>query len=159
MLALLSLEACFFFPSSRPSQAQVAAQLREEGKFEEAIAAYRKHIADREQSPSRAEDENPSFYLVLIGDVEMQRGDRQAAKAAYAAARTQNVSTGLVGDRYRQLAEAYAKDSEYEEAIAVLKEGRDIDPLLFDIAIDDLHKRSLQAEDGTLTTEPSRPPQ
>lgn len=147
LLILLALEGCMLFPTNRPSHAQLAGELREEGKFDEAIAHYRAHIADRVASPSRATDENPSFYLVLIGDIELQRGDREAAKAAYATARSEQVGKELVGDRYRLLAESYAKDHRYEDGIAVLKEGRDLDPLLFDIAIDDLHKRSLQEED------------
>lgn len=144
---LLALEGCIFFPSNRPSHAQIAGELRGEGKFDEAIAEYRAHIADRVASPDRAADENPSFYLVLIGDIELERGNREAAKAAYAAARNDKVGKELVGDRYRLLAESYAKAHHFEEGIAVLKEGRDLDPLLFDIAIDDLHKRSLQEED------------
>ncbi len=147
LVALLLLQGCIFFPTNRPSRAQVAGELRTEGKFDEAIAEYRAHIADRAASPSRTADENPSFYLVLIGDIELERGNYEAAKSSYATAREENVGKELVGDRYRLLAESYAKEHRFEEAIAVLKEGRALDPLLFDIAIDDLHKRSLQEED------------
>lgn len=154
LIFVLAVEGCMFFPANRPSRAQIAGELRSEGKFDEAITEYRAHIADRVASPNRAADENPSFYLVLIGDIELERGNRDAAKAAYAAARSDNVGKELVGDRYRLLAESYAKDHRYEEGIAVLKEGRELDPLLFDIAIDDLHKRSLQEED-----EATRPPE
>ncbi len=124
---------CF---SSGPEQLTQAEGLTSEGKHDEAIAAYRQHIAERLETTDRAEWENPYFYLLSIGDIELSRGNVDAALAAYEEAEREKVDPPLVADRYRAVASWYEERGELQKALDILTKYREKDPLIFDSMLD-----------------------
>lgn len=124
---------CF---SSESAQLHAAEELSSEGKPEEAIAAYRSHISERLETPERPEWENPYFYLLNIGDIELSRGNVDAALAAYEEAEREKVELPLVADRYRAVAAWYEEHGELQKALDVLTTYREKDPLIFDSMLD-----------------------
>lgn len=116
--------------------------------YDQAIEAYRRHIAERLAIKDRPEWENPNFYLLLIGDIELARGQYDAALAAYQQAEDAGVERITVSDRYRYVASWYERNGELESAIAVLQQYRDRDPLLFDLVLDRLGKEIVRRSDA-----------
>jgi tetratricopeptide (TPR) repeat protein len=132
-LALLLISGCF---STGPRELLDAEALSDEGKHEEAIAAYREHIANRLEVADRPEWENPYFYLLNVGDIELSRGNVDRALAAYEEAEREKVDLPLVADRYRAVASWYEEHGQLEQALEILTEYRDKDPLIFDSMLD-----------------------
>lgn len=130
-----------------PSHAQRAAQLRQQGKYEESIEQYRLHMEQRKNDPNRPQDENPSFYELLIGDVFLDAGNPKEAEESYLRASSQNVHGDLVNFKFRHLGQWYESQGNLGKAIEILKKYRDRDPLMFDYDIDRLHKAMLKQED------------
>ena len=128
------------------SNAQIAQKLRQEGKYEQAIARYLVHIQRRMHDPRRPDDENPYFYYAIIGDIYLQLDDVVRARESYETAHTQGVDAALVKDKFRGLARWHEQRGEYEEAINILKQYRDLDPLMIDSDIDRNHKEMVAAE-------------
>lgn len=145
LAALLLLPSCstFSFYSS-VSDALVAEQYRADGKYIEAVAAYRRHLAQRLMSKS--DDENPYFYLLLIGDCYLELGKIPQARQSYDEALTHNIANNLVAERYRRIAKWFEANNELEKAIAELSRYRELDRLLFDLEIDRLHKKFVAKE-------------
>lgn len=145
---LLSLSSCFWFVfSSGESHARVAAKLREQKKYAEAITEYRAHISSRLTDSNREQDENPYFYLILIGDTYLESGDQERALESYIEAKDRAVETALVVDRVRRVARLYHEAGRSKEAVSILKRYRELDPFVFDLDIDENLKAIVMEED------------
>lgn len=128
------------------SEASRAEELAEEGEYAEAIIAYQNHIQRRLQSIDRPHDENPYFYYLLIGDLYLKLDDFSSAEQAYLEAKAQDVNKESLIDRFVQLAEFQAAKGNYDQAISVLQQYRDLHPLIFDGKIDEVHKALIAHE-------------
>lgn len=128
------------------SHAAKAQELREEGKCEEAIEEYLAHIQERLAEKSRPENENPYFYYLLIGDCRLQMEQVDPAIAAFERARNEGVDRPLVSERLRRLGRWFEEQNRFEEGIEHLMKFRELDPLLFDLEIDRLHKAQVRQE-------------
>jgi len=151
---LLFLSGCnffFFWWTPQISNAKQAGQLRAEGKHDEAVAAYRKHISARLKDSRREPDENPYFYEILIGDTFLEKGDADAALESYLSAKQHEVESPLVGDRIRRIARFYRDKGEYRRGLDLLHQYREMDDFGFDSDIDELAKLLMKAEEGTAT--------
>lgn len=155
-LQLFFLSACYFYAETYstdghlvmlPSHAQRAQELREQGKFKQAIGEYQKHIEKRLSDESRPADENPYFYYLLIGDTYREMDDFAEAKLAYETAQTHRVDEELVKDRFRLLGKYWEDKHEYEKAIEILMVYRELDPEMFNADIDRIHKRMIREEE------------
>ncbi|HLO48330.1 MAG TPA: tetratricopeptide repeat protein, partial [Kamptonema sp.] len=95
---------------------QVANQLRQEGKLEEAIASYRQAI-----------EQNPKFYWshYNLGEILAKLGRWDEAVRAYSHAVELNPHSAWC---YYQLGEALAKLERWEDAIASYRQAIDISP-------------------------------
>lgn len=124
---------CF---SSGPERLTDAEALTSEGRHNEAIQAYREHISERLETSDRPEWENPYFYLLSIGDIELSRGNVDAALAAYEEAEREKVDPPLVADRYRAVASWYEEHGQLQKALDLLGKYREKDPLIFDSMLD-----------------------
>jgi tetratricopeptide (TPR) repeat protein len=134
-------------PTHRSLPAE-ADELRKNGNHEEAIEVLRRHISQREADESRPAWENPYFYELEIGDIYLEEDKTLDAITTYESAEKHNVEAGLVADRFRELAEKYRTNKQYDEAIALLKAHRALDPLLFDNAMDLIAKEAVKQEEG-----------
>lgn len=119
----------------------------EQGKFDEAIAEYHKHIEYRLAVPDRPEWENPWFYLLKIGDLQLQKNDVAGALASYEEAEKKGVDRSLVADRYRHAANFLAERGRLAEALQILTTYRDRDPLLIDAMRDRIAREIIEKED------------
>jgi tetratricopeptide (TPR) repeat protein len=135
---------CF---SSGPERLTEAESLTSEGRHDEAIAAYREHIAERLGTSERPEWENPHFYLLSIGDIELSRGNVDAALATYEEAEREKVDPPLIADRYRAVASWYEEHGQLQKALDILTKYREKDPLIFDSMLDRI-ARQLTAEES-----------
>ncbi|MEN9845631.1 MAG: hypothetical protein RIS36_778 [Pseudomonadota bacterium] len=133
LLAFGLTSGCF---SSGPTELLDAEELSTEGKHDDAIAMYREHITNRLQVTDRPEWENPYFYLLNVGDIELNRGHVDKALAAYEEAEGRKVELPLVADRYRAVATWYEKHGQLEKALEILTKYRNKDPLIFDSILD-----------------------
>jgi tetratricopeptide (TPR) repeat protein len=138
--AILCQFACAPALRPKPSAATLAERFADEGKLDEAIASYRKHIELRLQDPKRPKSENPYFYLLFIGDLYLQSEQITLARKSYEEARAKGVDGPLVAERLRSFATYFEKKDDLERAILELKRYRELDPLMFDSEIDRLHK-------------------
>ena len=120
--------------------------LRQE-KYDQAIDIYKNHMRDRLSLKNRPEWENPYFYYLLIGDIELRRSNVEQAMEAYYTAQKNNIHISLISDRMRYVAGWYEEQGKLEEAIEVLKEHRKLDPLLFDAMLDRISKEIIRLED------------
>ena len=142
-LALGLTSGCF---SSGPTELLDAEKLTTEGKHDEAIAMYRTHITNRLEVTDRPEWENPYFYLLNVGDIELNRGNVDKALAAYEEAEREKVELPLVADRYRAVAAWYEEHGQLEKALEILTKYRDKDPLIFDSMLDRVARELTEAE-------------
>jgi hypothetical protein len=142
IICTLLLTGC----SIRSEDLHRAEVLAREGRYDEAIAAYREHMQSRLQVTDRPEWENPYFYLILIGDVQLSRGDPLAALTLYQEAELKLASCqdpeaksfheSLLSDRYRAVATWYMKHDQLQQALELLQRHRARDPLIFDAHLD-----------------------
>ena len=142
-IAFACCSGCF---STESAQLHAAEELTSEGKPDEAITAYRKHISERLETSDRPEWENPYFYLLNVGDIELSRGNVDAALAAYEEAERENVELPLVADRYRAVAVWYEEHGEPQKALDILTKYREKDPLIFDSMLDRIARELTKAE-------------
>lgn len=138
---------CF---SSGSENLREADELSREGKYEEAIAAYRKHMEYRLTVTNRPEWENPYFYLLLIGDEYLHRGEPAKALEQYEEAERQKVHPTLSSDRYRAVARWYEEHGQLQLALDVLQKFRDRDSLLFDAMADRVARALTEQENRAL---------
>lgn len=147
LLVLGALSACVSL--TQPSNpTEKAEQLAAEGKHQEAIAVYERHISDRLAVSDRPEWENPYFYLLSIGDLYLSMEQPDQALKSFQEAEKQGVSADLVSDRYRALASWYVEHQQLEKALQILKTYRERDSLLFDSMLDRV-ARALTEQEAT----------
>ena len=118
------------------SSVERAEHLSEEGRFEEAIEIYRRHIQERQSVTDRPDWENPHFYLLQITDLQLQMSQPDKALQTCAEAEQAGVDPALVADRYRTIANWYEERRDMQAAFDILKRYRDRDPLLFEAMLD-----------------------
>jgi tetratricopeptide (TPR) repeat protein len=108
-------------------------------------------MESRLAATDRPEEENPYFYLLLMGDVELSRGDTVKALAFYEEAEQKGVASPLTADRYRAVAAWHEEHGQLKEAIDLLSKYRDRDDLLFDSMLDRIAKKlTLQETEQTM---------
>ncbi len=145
--SLVAFLGCFNQGSENLRQAD---ELSREGKYEEAIEAYRKHMEYRLTVTNRPEWENPYFYLLLIGDEYLHRGEPAKALEQYEEAERQKVHPTLISDRYRAVARWYEEHGQLQLSLDVLKKFRDRDSLLFDAMADRVARALTEQENKEL---------
>ena len=130
------------------NKAQIAEELTRQGKYSEAIELYNQHIQERLEVKDRPEWENPYFYLILIGDIQLGTGDVDLALQTFIEADKKGVDRYLISDRIRSIAKAYEEKNQLDKGISLLLEQRSRDPLLFDTMLDRLNKAKTLQEQG-----------
>jgi tetratricopeptide (TPR) repeat protein len=90
---------------------------------------------------------------LLIGDLYLDTNRIEQARKAYLVAKENDVEKDLFIDRWRKLARAYSKGGDIERAINTLREYRDVDPVVFDYDIDQLHKQMIRADDRSSSSQ------
>ena len=146
ILLLTNLSGCLLFSAS-PSKLQKAEELSRQKKYPEAIAVYHQHMEERLAVKDRPEWENPYFYYILIGDIELGTDKPEDALKSYMEADQKGVDAYLVADRFRSVARWYEDKGELDKAIALLLAHREKDPLLFEAMLDRLNKTKTIQED------------
>lgn len=154
-VSLSTLTACFSMDDS--GTLREAEELATEERWDESIAAYEEHIQARLGVSDRPDWENPYFYLLTIGDVELKRGDPTKALQKYEEAEKHGVASSLVSDRYRAVATWYEEHGNLDEAIKVLTTYRERDSLIFDAMLDRI-ARTLTEREATSPPTSSPPP-
>lgn len=119
---------------------QKAEELAKSGQIDQSIALYRQHMQKRIDDKSRPDWENPYFYEIVIGDLELERGDLDLALDHYAKAHENGVEDKLVGDRIRSAAAQLEESGKIDQAFQLLEKNRALDPLLFDVVLDRIAK-------------------
>ena len=154
VLAFLQSCSAYFevFRFGQPSYLQQADEFSRQGKYGEAIDAYRSHMEERLAVKNRPDWENPYFYLVLIGDIQLGQGRPEEALASYDEADRQGVDAYLISDRYRSVAAWYEKEGRLEEAIELLSRHRQRDPILIDSMLDRMSKELVRTEEAKHTS-------
>jgi hypothetical protein len=127
------------------------------GKHDEAIGLYRAHMEERQQLTSRPVWENPSFYLLLIGDIELNKDAPQEAHSRYLEAAARGIHPSLMSDRIRSLARWYEERARLREAFDLLAAHRELDTLLFDAMLDRIGKAMTKAENAAQAMQFSHP--
>jgi len=148
ILACLALSSCFSGRGGDYGFLERAEELSREGKYADAIEAYRKHMAFRLTVKRRPAWENPYFYLILIGDIQLGQGLIYDAEKSYVLAEENKVDEYLIADRYRGLARWCEEQGKLTEAIEILTRYRSRDPLLFETMMDRLAKELTLREDA-----------
>ncbi|MCB0336001.1 MAG: tetratricopeptide repeat protein [Bdellovibrionales bacterium] len=140
LVFILLLSGC-----ATESMRERASSLRKNKDYENAIAAYQKHIQARLAVSDKPEWENPYIYYLDIGDIYLEQSKLKQALEYYELAEKQGVKPGYVNDRYRFVARWLEDRGQLAEAIAHLEKYREKDPMLFDLVLDRL-ARKLVAE-------------
>lgn len=155
-ICCMSMIACkghFFFNLYKfgdYAHLQQAEEYSRQGKYSEAIEAYRSHMQERLAVKERPDWENPYFYLILIGDIQLGQAEVEQALLSYEQAEKEQVDKSLISDRFRSVASWYEKQGNLKQALEVLKKYRDRDPLLYDAILDRLAKQLVEEEDKKL---------
>jgi tetratricopeptide (TPR) repeat protein len=159
LLASLSVHGCRTILSPSESALSRAESFKREGRLDDAIEAFRDHMKNRLRIEDRPDWENPYLYLLTIGDLYLQKGEEETALAHYSEALEHGVESSLVADRYRNVARLYEASGRLEDAVSVLKDHRDLDPLLFDGMLDRISKRIVAEEErGVMPSLPTPNP-
>ena len=150
-LATLTFAGCVhirFYTIGSSGELKSAEEYSRQGNYDEAIAAYRRHMEDRLSVTNRPSWENPYFYLILIGDIQLGQGKPEQALESFKEADARGVDQYLVADRIRETASWYEKQNRLDDAIKLLSTCREKDPLMFDSMLDRLSKELVRREDG-----------
>lgn len=145
IFAILIAQGCALRFTASASHGTKAQQHQEDEEFIEAITEYRLHLAERIERKTQKE-ENPYFYYLLIGDCYLSLENVNEAEKNYLIAKQNQVSLSLVAERLRRIGNWYEERNELEQALLFLKKYRDLDPLLFDLETDRIHKKFVAAE-------------
>jgi|GEM_PF-5920417 len=149
LTGFLSCSSGLLGPTISPSTK--ARQLRQEGRWEEAIAEYQIHMTRRLEDPRRPLEENPYFYFILIGDCYLEIAKFEDAQNAYISAYKNGVEPEIIAFRIRKLAKWLEDQERFEEAMDMLAQYRYLDDLVLDYDIDQLHKKSIEKEERKKT--------
>ncbi len=131
-----------------------AEEYSRQGQYEEAISTYREHIAWRLSLEDRPAWENPYFYLLLIGDLQLAQDKLDDAIVSFEMAEAHGVEKSLVSDRYRYTASLLEKQGDLKRALEVLAKYRDRDPMLYDLIMDRVSKEQVRREDSPTSGAP-----
>lgn len=115
-------------------------------RYDEAIVQYQKHIAARLADKNRPAWENPWFYLLIIGDIQLGQNKVAEAISSFEQAEKEGIDKPLVADRFRMVARNYENQGNLEAAFQTLQKYRDRDPLLFDLMLDRLARTIVSQE-------------
>lgn len=137
------------------THARRGAAFRSEGRYEEAIKEYLFHIEARRNASRQAVNENPDFYLLIIGDIYLDMDRPEDAEQSYLAARDRGVENSFLADRFRRLSRYFENLNKIDQAIEVLRKYRIHDPMLYDVIIDRLHKKAVYSEDPAAAVQDS----
>jgi len=129
------------------SDVKLAEKFAREGKIDEAINTYKRHTETRVKAVNRPKWENPYFYYLIIGDLQLKKNLVIDAIASFKLAEKNNVEKSLIADRYRKAAEWYEQNTRLEEAVKLLENERELDSLLFDSMLDRLAKKITAKEE------------
>jgi hypothetical protein len=138
--AATSLGGCALFRNPDSLHLMKAEEFSRQEQYDKAIEEYRLHMRYRLSLEKRPEWENPFFYLILIGDLQLLQDKPDQARATLEEAEKQGVDVNLVSDRYRSLAHWYEKKGDLDTAFSILKGRREHDPILFDAMLDRIAK-------------------
>ncbi|MDC0358397.1 hypothetical protein OAO01_06230, partial [Oligoflexia bacterium] len=106
-LIVAATSACSAFFFAGPFNVAYSRHLRDaeeysrQKEFDKAIESYQKHIHARLGVKERPEWENPFFYHIIIGDLQLGQEQVEAALASYELAEKHGVEPGFISDRYR----------------------------------------------------------
>ena len=147
------LTGCFFVAGSvtftAPGEHRRSAErLQREGKYQEAVLEYERHMEERLKARHRPDEENPYFYLLYIGDCYLELGEEKTALAKYLEAREHGIPDTSLTDRLLRVANWYGARGRYEEALALLEKYREIDPLILESQLDTFSKLVVQRDES-----------
>lgn len=149
MSTQLSLSGCsphtLYFWGSK-SYVELAEEAAVKDNAPEAIEFYRRHIQRRLAATSRPAWENPNFYLISIADLQLKKEQVAEAITTIREAEAAQVDKNLISDRYRLVAEYQEKKGNLTAAMELLKEKRELDPLIYDNYLDRLAKKLTEQE-------------
>lgn len=134
------------FAPSEYENLESAEEHSRQGEYDQAIAAYRKHMRYRLGLSDRPEWENPYLYLLMIGDLQLRQEKPDEARITYELAEKNKVDPALVSDRFRYLASWYEQKGDIDTALKILTTYRNRDELLFDVMRDRLAKELVRKE-------------
>lgn len=146
-LALILSGCSSWFINQDTLHLMKAEELSRQGKYPEAISEYEQHMRHRLELKKRPEWENPYFYLILIGDLELMQDKPEVALQRYQEAEQKGVDSNLISDRFRSLAHWHETRGRLEHAVSLLKERREKDPILIDAMLDRLSKQIVAKEE------------
>ena len=144
---LLASLGCHGFTPGASSREQ-ADRLARDGKYDEAIDLYRKHLETRLAAPNRPDWDNPYIYLLDIGDMHLKKGEPENAIKYYELAEQHKVEAEYVTDHLRGVALWYEERGLRLEALQYLKKYRRRDPLMFDLMLDRIAHDIVAAEEN-----------
>ena len=144
---IVILLGCSTSGSFRPIEAK---QLAQEGHYDESVKLYQQHFAERLNAPDRPANENPYFYYVLIGDVYLKQNKPTEALQYYLDAHKNNIDNKLFADRIHQLGIWYKANNQLQTAFDLLKQYHDLDPLILDFEMDQIHREMVKREEEGL---------
>lgn len=147
LFILLHMVGCHALLAPPDSLASKADKSVEDGELDHAIEIYRAHIDERLSESDRPEWENPYFYLLMIGDVYMKKGDPAKATESYVSAESMGVETDLVSDRLLQVATWYEEKGDINGAIDHLLKFRKRDELRYDALLNELGRKLTELEE------------
>lgn len=146
-LLTVFFSSCTFYnpKNSLLSRADAALENKE---YDEAITLYKEHIESRLDNPLRSSWENPYFYLIVIGDVYIEKKEPKKAEITFLKAEKKGVKKPLINDRLLKLASYYEKNHQFSEAIELLDKNIDRDPILFEGYLDKISRYQTTFEDS-----------
>jgi tetratricopeptide (TPR) repeat protein len=143
LIFLFSCSCTIFFSKNFRQHLDAAEKAEREQNYQEAISQYEQHIKFRKKDDDRLPQENPWFYKLMVGELYLKIKDPIAAENAFLDALKHKVSPALCAERLRRIAIYYEQEKEIEKAFEILRKHRELDPVLFDLEIDRIHKASL----------------
>lgn len=148
LLLVVLIPGCFSSWNGAHDYLRQAEESARRQDWDQALINYRQHIDYRLSLKERPEWENPWFYLLMIGDIELGRDKPAEAVQNYEKAFERGVEKNLVSDRLRLAATWYEQHDRLPEALTLLTRHRDKDEILFDIMLDRLSRELTRREDS-----------
>lgn len=90
--------------------------------------------------------ENPAFYRLKIGDINLLKSLPDGAISEYLAAEKEGVQSESISYRLREVAKWYREHGELDKAFDLLNTYRSRDPLLFNALLDDVARERTRVQ-------------